>query len=231
MDEEWQEEVLDRLDEILVQADDWHYWDEAETNGFVSVDDLAVEIQWQLDYNDLEAWYEDAEDGTFDEDWGYDDWEDFEDDDWEDFEDEEDDEEDWEDWEDEDWEDEDWEDYFEAPEEISELAQDIAEEIMWECDIDGDDLCTLDEQAEAIADLEIDWDDEEDAMWGDKLLEILDNADWTDYWEGAEFDGFVTLEDLELEVQWQLDHSDLQEMIDEDWEEEDWEEEDWDEEE
>lgn len=80
---------------------------------------------------------------------------------------------------------------------------------MWVCDVDGDDLCTLDEQAEAIADLEFDWDDEEEAMWGDKLIEILDNADWTDYWEDAEFDGFVTLEDLELEVQWQLDHSDL----------------------
>ena len=48
---------------------------------------------------------------------------------------------------------------------------------MWECDVDGDGLCTLDEQAEAIAGLEIDWDDEEDAMWGDKLLEILDMAD------------------------------------------------------
>ena len=80
---------------------------------------------------------------------------------------------------------------------------------MWECDIDGDDLCTLDEQAEAIAGLEIDWDDEEDAMWGDKLLEILDMADLADYWDTAEVDGFVTLEDLELEVQWQLDHSDL----------------------
>lgn len=80
---------------------------------------------------------------------------------------------------------------------------------MWECDFDGDDLCTLDEQFEAIEALDFDWEDEEEAMWGDKLIEILDNADWTDYWDMAEFDGFVTLEDLELEVQWQLDHSDL----------------------
>ena len=52
-------------------------------------------------------------------------------------------------------------------------------------------------------------------MWGSKLLEILSNADWTDYDEWADFDGFVTLEDLELEIQWQLDHSDLWEMLEE----------------
>ena len=52
-------------------------------------------------------------------------------------------------------------------------------------------------------------------MWGEKLLEILSNADWTDYDEWAEFDGFITLEDLELEIQWQIDHSDLYEMLEE----------------
>ena len=195
MGEEWEEEVLWKLDEILTNADDWHYWDEAETDGFVDTYDLAVEVQWQIDHNDLEGWVEDGMDGEFgNEDW--DDWEDWEDD--------------WEDWED--------DDYWEAPEEVSETAQELAGLIMSECDADGDGLCTLDEQIVAIEGLEIDWDDEEDAMWGDKLLEVLHFADWNDYWDEAEFDGFVTLEDLELEIQWQLDYSNLQEMLDE----EDW---------
>ena len=168
--EEWELEVLAKLDEILTNADDWHYWDYAETDGFVDEYDLAVEIQWQIDHNDLEGWFEDSQDGVF------------------------------------------------GNVTISELAEEIAGIIMEECDADGDGQCTLEEQDAAIADLEIDWDDEEEAMWGWKILEILDNADWTDYWDMAEFDGYVTLEDLELEIQWQLDHSDLLEML----EEEDW---------
>ena len=92
-EEEWEEEVLEKLEEILDNADDWHYWDEAETDGHVSTYDLAVEIQWQIDHNDLEAWLEDAADGEFGND----------------------------------------------PEIIiSELAEDIAEYIMWECDADED---------------------------------------------------------------------------------------------
>ena len=34
-------------------------------------------------------------------------------------------------------------------------------------------------------------------------------ADWNDYWDAAEYDGFITREDLELEVQWQFDRSNL----------------------
>ena len=77
-EDEWEAEVAYMTEVVFENADNFHYWDEKEADGVITVDELATEVQWGIDHNDLEEWLDDAADGEFDfewmDDWDIDDW-------------------------------------------------------------------------------------------------------------------------------------------------------------
>ena len=54
---------------IFDNADNFHYWDVKDPDGFITEDELAVEVQWNIDHKALAEWFEDAADGEFDYEW------------------------------------------------------------------------------------------------------------------------------------------------------------------
>ena len=92
---------------------------------------------------------------------------------------------------------------------IDEVTKILAAELMELCDTDLDGKCTEDEQKAAFDEVNVDWDDPWAAEIANKIIDILINADGMAYWDEAPIDGFVTLEDLELEIQWAIDKEGL----------------------
>jgi len=68
-EDEFEAELSYMTEVIFDNADNWHYWDVKEADGEITFDELATEVQWGLDHNDLEEWLEDANDGEFDYEW------------------------------------------------------------------------------------------------------------------------------------------------------------------
>ena len=101
--------------------------------------------------------------------------------------------------------------------EISILAKDFAQFMMDICDTDGDGKCTVEEQEEAFyfswIDLFADEMTETELAGFKKMEEIYTSADLSDYNLDSDYDGFVTLEDLELEIQYQFDHNNFMEWL------------------
>ena len=76
------------------------------------------------------------------------------------------------------------------------------------CDTDFDGKCTVDEGNAAFSD-HVNWDDPWEEEFFGRVIHILTNADEMAYYDNAPIDGFVTQDDLELEIQWAIDKEGL----------------------
>jgi len=96
---------------------------------------------------------------------------------------------------------------------IDELAKELAAYLMELCDTDEDGKCTLEEQEEGLEAADVNWDDPFEAEFAYAVCEIMASADAMAYLEEATIDGFVTLADLELEIQWAIDFAGLEDWL------------------
>ena len=95
--------------------------------------------------------------------------------------------------------------------EVGAFAEDIAGELFDVCDADFDGVCTMEEAWDVIDafDPEDDWEAEVAYM----TEVIFENADNYDYWDEKDADGEITFDELVTEIQWGLDHNDLEEWL------------------